>query len=147
MPQSIAFVLFNVAGVSTSSKSGISTAALVGAIVGAIAAAVILSAIVSLLILRKHTRKYHTISRKRRRECLIITIQCLHKSIIIFSSVVSIVTSSNFSMMFLFISILYQPVRNLHQAIYSHTCMKMKSAFTGLNDFDVNIGPLSICSV
>ncbi|KAH7542848.1 hypothetical protein FEM48_Zijuj02G0118500 [Ziziphus jujuba var. spinosa] len=50
----------------TSTKSGISTGALAGFILGGIAVAVTLSAIVSLLILRRRTRDYRAISRKRR---------------------------------------------------------------------------------
>ncbi|CAB4312324.1 unnamed protein product [Prunus armeniaca] len=51
---------------ATSTKSGLSKGALAGIILGTIAGAVTLSAIVSLLILRKHLRDRHTISRRRR---------------------------------------------------------------------------------
>ena len=76
-------ILLVIAETSTSTKSGISTGALVGAVLGGIAAAVTLSAIVSLIILRKRSKDYRTITRKRRSECLIISIDCLHKYIII----------------------------------------------------------------
>uniref|UniRef100_A0A2P2M578 non-specific serine/threonine protein kinase n=1 Tax=Rhizophora mucronata TaxID=61149 RepID=A0A2P2M578_RHIMU len=49
----------------TSQKSGISKGALAGIILGAIAGSVTLSAIVSLLILRRHLKDHHAVSRKR----------------------------------------------------------------------------------
>lgn len=55
---------------ATPRKSKISTAALVGIVVGAIAGAVTLSALVSLLILRKRSRNYRAITKRRRGECL-----------------------------------------------------------------------------
>ena len=79
----LVLILLVIAETSTSTKYGISTGALVGAVLGGIAAAVTLSAIVSLIILRKRSKYYHTISRKRHSECLIIIIDCLHKYIII----------------------------------------------------------------
>ncbi|CAI8597074.1 unnamed protein product [Vicia faba] len=51
---------------STSSKSGISTGAIVGIVLGAIACAVTLSAIVTLLILRTKLKDYRAVSNKRR---------------------------------------------------------------------------------
>ncbi|KAJ1422960.1 Serine/threonine-protein kinase, active site [Sesbania bispinosa] len=51
--------------ITTSSKSGISTGALVGIILGSIACAVTLSAIVTLLILRIQLRKHHAVSKRR----------------------------------------------------------------------------------
>ncbi|CAJ1960635.1 unnamed protein product [Sphenostylis stenocarpa] len=51
--------------IGKSSKSGISTGALVGIIIGAIACAVTLSAIVTILILRIKLRDYHTVSKRR----------------------------------------------------------------------------------
>lgn len=50
---------------STSSKSGISTGAIVGIVLGAIACAVTLSAIVTLLILRTKLKDYHAVSKRR----------------------------------------------------------------------------------
>lgn len=84
LSQSIDFILLVVAETSTSTKSGISKGAIAGIVLGGIAAAVTLSAIVSLLILRMRSRDYHTTTRKRRCECLIIIIGCLHKYVIIF---------------------------------------------------------------
>ncbi|TQD80824.1 hypothetical protein C1H46_033659 [Malus baccata] len=52
--------------VASSSKSGLGKGALAGIILGTIAGAVTLSAIVSLLILRKHLKDRHAISRRRR---------------------------------------------------------------------------------
>ncbi|KAB2616706.1 LRR receptor-like serine/threonine-protein kinase [Pyrus ussuriensis x Pyrus communis] len=52
--------------VASSSKSGLGKGALAGVILGTIAGAVTLSAIVSLLILRKHLKDRHAISRRRR---------------------------------------------------------------------------------
>ncbi|XP_059429387.1 probable LRR receptor-like serine/threonine-protein kinase At1g06840 isoform X2 [Corylus avellana] len=52
--------------VAKSPGSTLSKGALAGIILGTIAGAVTLSAIVSLLILRKHTRKHHAISKRRR---------------------------------------------------------------------------------
>ncbi|KAL5164337.1 putative LRR receptor-like serine/threonine-protein kinase [Glycine soja] len=51
--------------IGRSSKSGISTGALVGIVIGAIAFAVTLSAIVTILILRIRLRDYHAVSRRR----------------------------------------------------------------------------------
>lgn len=62
--------LINVTVVATSTKSGLSKGALAGIILGTIAGAVTLSAFVSLLILRKHLRDRHTISRRRHSEYL-----------------------------------------------------------------------------
>ncbi|TQD75193.1 hypothetical protein C1H46_039268 [Malus baccata] len=52
--------------VASSSKSGLGKGALAGIILGTIAGAVTLSAMVSLLILRKHLKDRHAISRRRR---------------------------------------------------------------------------------
>ncbi|CAN6696381.1 unnamed protein product [Malus baccata var. baccata] len=52
--------------VASSSKSGLGKGALAGIILGTIAGAVTLSAIVSFLILRKHLKDRHAISRRRR---------------------------------------------------------------------------------
>jgi serine/threonine protein kinase len=51
---------------TTSSKSGISTGAIVGIVLGAIACAVTLSAIVTLLILRTKLKDYRAVSKRRR---------------------------------------------------------------------------------
>lgn len=51
--------------IPASSPSGLSKGAVAGIVVGAIAGAVALSAVVSLIILRSHTRKYNTVSKKR----------------------------------------------------------------------------------
>lgn len=51
--------------IGKSSKSGISTGALVGIVIGAIACAVTLSAIVTILILRVKLKDYHSISKRR----------------------------------------------------------------------------------
>ncbi|KAJ6693459.1 hypothetical protein OIU85_004246 [Salix viminalis] len=51
---------------ATPTKSKISTGALVGIVVGAIAGAVTLSALVSLLILRKRSRNYRPLTKRRR---------------------------------------------------------------------------------
>jgi orotate phosphoribosyltransferase len=56
---------------TTSSKSGISTGAIVGIVLGAIACAVTLSAIVTLLILRTKLKDYRAVSKRRRGEFLI----------------------------------------------------------------------------
>ncbi|XP_048425306.1 probable LRR receptor-like serine/threonine-protein kinase At1g06840 [Pyrus x bretschneideri] len=58
--------LLDVAVVAPSSKSSLGKGALAGVILGTIAGAVTLSAIVSLLILRKHLKDRHAISRRRR---------------------------------------------------------------------------------
>ncbi|XP_059429377.1 probable LRR receptor-like serine/threonine-protein kinase At1g06840 [Corylus avellana] len=52
--------------VAKSPGSTLSKGALAGIILGTIAGAVTLSAIVSLLILRKHTKKHHAVSKRRR---------------------------------------------------------------------------------
>lgn len=59
-------MLVIVAVTATSSKSGISTGAIVGIVLGAIACAVTLSAIVTLLLLRTKFKDYRAVSNKRR---------------------------------------------------------------------------------
>ncbi|XP_007017104.2 PREDICTED: probable LRR receptor-like serine/threonine-protein kinase At1g06840 [Theobroma cacao] len=49
----------------TTSKSGISTGALIGIVLGGIAVAVTLSAVVTLLILRVRLKNYHVVSKRR----------------------------------------------------------------------------------
>lgn len=61
-----------VAVTATSSKSGISTGAIVGIVLGTIAFAVTLSAIVTLLILRTKLRDYRVVSKGRHGEFLIM---------------------------------------------------------------------------
>ncbi|XP_058075294.1 probable LRR receptor-like serine/threonine-protein kinase At1g06840 [Magnolia sinica] len=48
-----------------SSKSGISKGALAGIVLGAVAVAITISAIISVIIMRRHTKYYHAVSRKR----------------------------------------------------------------------------------
>lgn len=52
--------------IGKSSKSGISTGALIGIVIGAIACAVTLSAIVTILILRIKLKDHHAVSKRRR---------------------------------------------------------------------------------
>lgn len=54
----------------TTSKSGISTGALIGIVLGGIAVAVTLSAVVTLLILRVRLKNYHVVSKRRHSEYL-----------------------------------------------------------------------------
>jgi hypothetical protein len=81
-------ILFNnVTVVSKSPGSTLSKGALAGIILGTIAGAVTLSAIVSLLILRKHTRKHHAVSKRRRCEYLIfMVLGRLERCVMIFHS-------------------------------------------------------------
>ena len=88
-----------VAEIGRSSKSGISTGALVGIVIGAIAFAVTLSAIVTILILRIRLRDYHAVSRRRHGEfsyheltsvLLFFSLTCLKCSIKIAASKISI---------------------------------------------------------
>ncbi|KAG4935123.1 hypothetical protein JHK85_050042 [Glycine max] len=85
--------------IGRSSKSGISTGALVGIVIGAIAFAVTLSAIVTILILRIRLRDYHAVSRRRHGEfsyheltsvLLFFSLTCLKCSIKIAASKISI---------------------------------------------------------
>lgn len=68
-------MLIIVAVTVTSSKSGISTGAIVGIVLGAIACAVTLSAIVTLLILRTKLKDYRAVSKRRHGEFLIMNQQ------------------------------------------------------------------------
>lgn len=81
MKHSVGLLMFKlliaVAVILSSSESGISKGALVGIILGAIAVAVTLSVIVSLLILRKRTKDYHVISKRRHCEYLNISGKCI----------------------------------------------------------------------
>ena len=61
--------------IPASSKSRISTGALVGIILGSIACAVTLSAIVTLLILRMKLKDHPVVSKRRRRKFLIMSQQ------------------------------------------------------------------------
>jgi hypothetical protein len=78
-------LFYNVTGASKSPWSTLSKGALVGIILGTTAGAVTLSAILSLLILRKHMRKHHAVSKRRRCEYLMFTILgCLERCVMIF---------------------------------------------------------------
>lgn len=71
----VLILLIVVAVIGPSSKSGISTGALVGIILGSIACAVSLSAIVTLLILRTKLRSHRAISKRRHGEFIIMNQQ------------------------------------------------------------------------
>lgn len=76
--RTFALIIFNiVAGTDTSSKSGISTGALVGIILGSIACVISLSAIFILLILRVRLRRHDAISKPRHCEFLLTMNQLL----------------------------------------------------------------------
>jgi hypothetical protein len=79
-------ILFNnVTVVSKSPGSTSSKGALAGIILGINVGAVTLFAIIYLLILRKHTRKHHAVSKRRRCEYLMFMILgCLERCVMIF---------------------------------------------------------------
>ena len=73
-----ALILLNIAaGTDTSSKSGISTGALVGIILGSIACVISLSAIFILLILRTRLRRHDAVSKPHHCEFLLTMNQIL----------------------------------------------------------------------